>query len=80
MNIKKIQKKVKLQNQNKVELQACYSDCTEYKLNTSAIYDLIRAAGYKADGTESSEQIREIMGIFGAYCYKAITPKTSVYL
>ena len=44
MKIKKIQKKLNLQNSNNVKLQGCYDDCTEYLQNTVQIYNMIRAA------------------------------------
>ena len=76
MKIKKIQKKLNLQNSNSVKLQGCYDDCTEYKQKTSADYNLIHAAGYPADGKDSAAVIAEIYKIFGVYCYKTQTSKT----
>ena len=75
MKIKKIQKKLNLQNTNNVKLQGCYDDCTEYLQNTVQIYNLIHAAGYPADGSDGAAARAEIFKLFGAYCYKTQTVK-----
>ncbi|MBD5555120.1 MAG: hypothetical protein HDQ95_07215 [Roseburia sp.] len=77
MKIKKIQKKLNLQNSNNVKLQGCYDDCTEYFQNTADDYNRIHAAGYPADGKDSAAVIAEIYKIFGVYCYKTQTVKTT---
>ena len=79
MKISKISKKVPCEVESKVELQGCLNDCAEYKLKTASIYKLIKAAGYKADGSETTPQIKEILSVFGCYCYKAKTPKTCMF-
>ena len=79
MKIKKIQKKLNLQNSNNVKLQGCYDDCTEILQNTATDYSAIHAAGYPADGSEGAAVRAEIFKIFGVYCYKAQTSKYSLY-
>ena len=79
MKISKISKKVPCEVESKVELQGCYDDCTEYKQKTSGIYKTLRAAGYKADDSEDSLQRKEILSVFGYYCYKTKTCKTTIY-
>lgn len=70
---------VDLSEQTDAEARACGTDCVEYKAESKAIYDLIRQQGYAADGSETIEQIKEIREIFGAYCYRMLTPKTNIY-
>lgn len=79
MTIKKIENKVNLESKNEVELQGCYNDCTEYKQKTKATYRLITSQGFKADGKQTVSEIREILSIFGSYCYKTKTCKTCIY-
>ncbi len=79
MKIIKITDKINLNNKKGIELQGCYNDCTEYKQKTKSIYSQIRRAGYKADGNDGVETIREIKQIFGDYCYKMNTAKTNLY-
>lgn len=79
MKISKISKKLPCEVESKVELQGCYDDCAEYKQKTASIYKMLRAAGYKADGSETTPQIREIISVFSYYCYKLKTPKTWIY-
>lgn len=79
MKISKISKKLPCEVESKVELQGCYDDCTVYLQKTIKIYKSLRAAGYKADGSEDSLQRKEILSVFDYYCYKAKTPKTCIY-
>lgn len=79
MKIKKIEDRIEPKGQFDVELQDCLHDCTEYFLKTKQDYEKIAGQGYTADGSASLEEIREIKEIFGFYCYKKPTVKTSIY-
>lgn len=80
MKIEKINDRVDIPESSDAELRGCQNDCVEYKFDTKAIYNLIREAGYPADGSETVEQIRDIKEVFGAYCYKSVTAKKNIYL
>lgn len=80
MKIEKIKDKINIEEQCEVELQGCADDCKEYYLKTKGDYETLAKAGCKVDGTASPQEIREIKDTFGYYCYRLLTPKTSIYL
>lgn len=80
MKIKKIENMLDIEEQFDVELQACHNDCKEYFNKTRAGYSFLKRAGCKVDGNATVAEIREILNVFGFYCYRLLTPKTSIYL
>ncbi len=80
MEIKRNNDKVDLSEQSDAELKGCLNDCKEYKAETKAIYEMIHKQGYAADGSETVEEIKEIKEVFGAYCYRMLTQKDSIWL
>ena len=79
MKINKIEDKIQLEQFNDVELQGCYTDCTEYFQKAKGDWLLLKRGGCTPDGSESVAEIREIKNAFGFYCYKKKTPKTCIY-
>lgn len=80
MKIKKIKNQINLEEQFDVELQGCSNDCKEYFAKTKETYQRLRNAGYKVDGTATIEEIEFIREQEKCYCYRLLTPKTSIYL
>lgn len=80
MNIKIINNQIDLEEQFDVELQGCSNDCKEYFAKTKQDYQKLHNAGYKVDGTATVDEIRFIKEKEGFYCYRLLTPKTSIYL
>jgi len=79
MKVTKINEKVELKNNAEVELQACYNDCVAYVNKTQGDYEFLKRSGCKVDGTATSSEIRDILAVFGCYCYKQLSPKTFIY-
>lgn len=80
MKIEKINEQLPLEEQFDVELEGCQNDCKEYFAKGSADYEFLKRNGAKVDGTASVAEIRQIKEVFGFYCYRMLTPKTSIYL
>jgi len=79
MKIKKIENMLDIEEQFDVELQGCLNDCTEYFCKTSGNYLLLKKAGFRVDGNISNADRRKALELFGFYCYKEMTPKTSIF-
>ncbi len=75
MEIKKIRDRIEPKGQFDVELQGCLDDCTEYFGKYLSDWRRIASQGYKADGSETQEQMAEIKKIFGVYCFQKKTAK-----
>lgn len=75
MKIKKIEDRIEPKGQFDVELQDCSNDCKEYYGKYLSDWRRIASQGYKADGSETLEQIAEIKRIFGVYCFQKKTAK-----
>lgn len=79
MKVKKINDKLELENQIDIELQGCHDDCTEYFNKSSGNYLFLARAGFKVDGTAKVSEIQKIYKLFGFYCYRMKTPKTTAW-
>jgi len=77
MKIKKIENMLDIEEQFDVELQGCLNDCKEYFCKTSGNYLVLKRAGFRVDGSKADR--REALALFGFYCYKEMTPKTSIF-
>lgn len=78
MKVNKIVNKLKLEDQFEIEPQGCLDDCVEYFQKFKGDWEVITRTGeFKANGKESISEIRKIKSIYGVYCYRKKTAKTT---
>ncbi|MCM1234924.1 MAG: hypothetical protein NC489_32900 [Ruminococcus flavefaciens] len=77
MEIKKINDRIEPEEQFDKEPKSCLHDCVVYYSKTKDDYDHIVSQGFKADGTQTEAEIREIKKIFGFYCFRKEVAKTT---
>ncbi len=78
MKVDNIMDQLELEDQFDIETQGCLDDCEEFFQKTNGDWAVITRTGeFKANGKESIAEIRRIKNIFGVYCYRKFTAKTT---